>query len=504
MGTKLVVSLTAAFAAAAPASAYAVVPHGTYVIPERAPASSTLAPELRDIGPGLILYFNRNQATYTPGNDDSRTNRSSVPTSTTTLAAWECGDAKWQQFMTCIKAQYAPFNVTVTDVDPGSTPHVETHVGGDPTVMRTQQDPGGLPCTNAGCVGGIAPLGCFGGIDNAITYVFSAAPFYNCNAQVLCETAAQESAHAFGLDHEAYCPDPMTYQGGCGAKEFRDHTANCGEYPGQPVRDCACPGTGTTQNSYQTLLGIFGPAPATPENQPPSCSITSPGAGATVSAGFGIVVDASDDSGVSKVDLYIDGALVTFKSAAPYTFSAPAALAPGTHTVQARAIDAAGLTGTSSVSVTLGQPVGCSSTDDCPSGQTCTDHQCVVVSTPAPGEIGSPCTQGSDCASGQCGAGPGGMLCTESCDPSASPTSCPAGFECLATGSGGACWPGSGGGGGTGDAGPGGNGATDGAHGFTGGCRIAAAASASTSPAPAALVLLALLALPLVRRRRRW
>jgi len=500
MGTKLVVSLLAALAAATPASAYALTPRGEYVIPDRSTIDST--PQVRDLGPGLILYFNRNQATYTPGNDDSRTNRSSVPIQSTTLAAWECGDAKWQQFMTCIKGMYAPFDVTVTDVDPGSTPHLETHVGGDPTVMKTQQDPGGLPCDNqSGCVGGIAPLGCFGGIDNAITYVFSAAPFYNCNAQVLCETAAQESAHAFGLDHEGYCPDPMTYAQGCGNKAFRNLTEPCGEFPTDATRDCACPGTGTTQNSYQTLMDLFGPAPTTPANQAPSCSITSPGSGATVSAGFAVVVSALDDVAVTKVELYIDGQLVTFKSAAPYTFSAPTTLAPGAHTVKARALDAAGLEGTSSIDVTLGQPVGCQSADDCPSGQTCSSSgQCVVLPTTTPGGIGSPCTQGSDCDSNQCGSGPGGMMCTEACDPSASPTTCPDGYECLAAGGGGACWPGTGGGGS--DGGPGGNGA-DGPTTLTGGCGCRVAGGPPPAAPLAGLLALALFGWPLVRRRRR-
>src|SRR5689334_7919022 len=121
MGTKLVVSLLATAVVAAPVSALAasprtVQPHGEYVIVDRSEANFT--PAVRDIGAGLILYFNRNQATYTPGPDDSRTNRSSVPIQSTTLAAWSCGDARWQEFMTCMKAMYAPFNVVVTDVDP--------------------------------------------------------------------------------------------------------------------------------------------------------------------------------------------------------------------------------------------------------------------------------------------------------------------------------------------------------------------------------------------------
>ena len=498
MGTKALVSfVAAALAAAVPMIAEAAQPRGEYVYDEQRVSSS---PAVQSIGPGLILYFNRNQETYRPGNDDSRQNISSVPIQNATLGAWSCGDAKWQQFMTCIKDQYAPYNVMVTDVDPGSTPHVETHVGGVPGAMRTQSDPNGLPCNNTqGCVGGIAPLGCFGGVDNAITYVFADAPFYNCNAQVLCETAAQESAHAFGLDHEAYCPDPMTYDSGCGAKKFRDHTAPCGEFEGQASRPCACPGTGSTQNSHQVLLDLFGPAISMPANQPPTCSITSPTSGASVTAGFGITVSASDDVAVSKVELWIDGSMVTFKSTAPYTFSAPTSLVPGSHTLEARAIDGSGLQGASSVTVTLGQPAQCQNPQDCPSGQTCENHSCVLIPT-SPGDIGSPCTQGSDCASGQCGAGPGGMLCTEACDPSASPTTCPAGFECLPAGGSGACWPS----GPVTPPPPGGNPDDPVAGPLTGGCGcVVAGHGASRAPLAGLVLGLTLAAWPLARRRRR-
>jgi MYXO-CTERM domain-containing protein len=247
------------------------------------------------------------------------------------------------------------------------------------------------------------------------------------------------------------------------------------------------------------LLDLFGPAPAPPVNQAPTCSITSPGTGATVAAGFAVVVSALDDAAVSKVELYIDNQLITFKSAAPYTFSAPTSLAPGAHTVKARALDAAGLEGSSTVNVTLGQPQGCQSPADCPSGQTCESGQCVTLPTTNPGGIGSPCTQGSDCESNQCGSGPGGTVCTEPCDPSASPSSCPDGFECLAAGGGGACWPSTGAGGGS-DGGPG-NGA-DSPSTLTGGCGCSVGGRAPAAPL-AGLLGLALVGWPLVRRRRR-
>ncbi len=480
MRTKLVVSMVCACAAfaGAPAVASAQQPQGGYVYVDRGPAAPAEA-----IGPGLILYFNKNAATYTPGNDDSRQNRSSVPITTSSLGAWNCSEPQWQQFMTCIRDMYSPFNVTVTDVDPGNTPHVETHVGGSPTSMKTQQYPQGLPCGNQGCVGGIAPLGCYGGVDNAITYVFS--NIYQCDVQGICEAAAQESAHAFGLDHEAYCPDPMTYDTDCGAKEFRDHDAPCGEYEGQP-RQCKCPGTGSTQNSYQELLAMFGPN-QNPNDAAPSCAIAKPTSGATVSAGFTVEATASDDLGVARVELWIDNQQVTTKNTAPYTFIAPASLQVGSHTLMARAVDSSGQSTDAQVTVTLAAGMSCQAPADCPSGQVCQAGAC-VPGPGTPGGLGEGCTDSTDCNSGLCGAGPGGMKCTETCDPAAS--SCPLGFDCLSTGQGGACWPGAGGGEGDDDN-------------VGGGCGCLVGGSAPRAPLVGFLVGFAFVAWPLWRRRRR-
>jgi hypothetical protein len=94
----------------------------------------------------------------------------------------------------------------------------------------------------------------------------------------------------------------------------------------------------------------------------------------------------------------------------------------------------------------------CSGNDDCDSGQVC-GHQGTCIPGPGtPGGVGSTCTSGADCDSGVCGQVGNEMKCTNSCDPGAS--TCPDGFDCLATsGTEGACWP-SAGGGGDDDTGP--------------------------------------------------
>jgi MYXO-CTERM domain-containing protein len=90
------------------------------------------------------------------------------------------------------------------------------------------------------------------------------------------------------------------------------------------------------------------------------------------------------------------------------------------------------------------------------------------------------------------------MKCTQGWVAGASPSTCPDGFDCLSTGTGGACWPGDGG---CGDDDDDGTGADDGS--LTGGCGCTVGAAAGRGGLGAGLVGLLLAAWPLARRRRR-
>jgi hypothetical protein len=407
--------------AALPAPARAERPWTGYIVTE--PVERP--PNVQAIGPGYVIYMNRNGGTFKPGQDDSRTNTSGVPVSTSTLSPLNCNDSVWQQVMTCLRDMYEPYNVKITDVDPGNAPHVESVVAGSPSQMKTQQYPQGLPAQ----VGGIAPLGCGLFLNNPITYSF--ANIYQCNAQAICETVAQETAHAFGLDHENYCPDPMTYKMGCGKKKYRDYDARCGEYSD---RNCQC-NNASTQNSHKMLLQIFGSG----VDDPPSVDIVRPSDGAVLSPSFSIEGNASDDSGLTRVELYLDGSLVDMRTSAPFIFDAKN-LSEGSHAIKLRAIDNSNKMSEDTVDVMIQAP--CADNDDCPTNYVCqaSSGECV----PGPnmtGGLGSPCTDGSMCSSGLCAQGPDGSRCVELCTPGGS--DCPNGFQCLATGGGqGACWPG--------------------------------------------------------------
>ncbi len=89
---------------------------------------------------------------------------------------------------------------------------------------------------------------------------------------------------------------------------------------------------------------------------PPSVVLTEPGAGSTVNGTVTLLATASDASGVSRVEFYVDGTLLGTDTTAPFYSSTWDTLpwANGSHTLTARAYDVHGTMSTSpSVSVTV-------------------------------------------------------------------------------------------------------------------------------------------------------
>lgn len=118
----------------------------------------------------------------------------------------------------------------------------------------------------------------------------------------------------------------------------------------------------------------------------------------------------------------------------------------------------------------------CEQDSDCQMGHECFENACIT--TPfAPTGIGSVCTDNTSCESGECAMSGKDSKCTMDCTVGDT-TSCPSGFDCLAGGAGGVCWPTPG--------------AQDG-----GGC-----CDASGQGAPTALFGIGLIGLVMRRRRR--
>jgi hypothetical protein len=159
--------------------------------------------------------------------NNSCANLSSILTGTRTLTPFSHGDEAWQEVVDCVTAALAPFDVAVTDVNPGcAVPHWEVAVAGTPT--EAGQSPS---------VAGVAPFSC-GVIPNAPAFAFANI---HDDMLALCWTVTHEFAHLLGADHELRAVDPMTYLPGCLPKRFSAAATDCGE---GSARTC-CTGSAT-------------------------------------------------------------------------------------------------------------------------------------------------------------------------------------------------------------------------------------------------------------------
>lgn len=93
------------------------------------------------------------------------------------------------------------------------------------------------------------------------------------------------------------------------------------------------------------------------DTTPPAVSFTSPANGATVSGIVTANITASDNVGVTKVDISLDGSLKSPDTSSPYIYSFDSkTLTDGSHTLSAKAYDAAGNTKTVTITVMVDNP----------------------------------------------------------------------------------------------------------------------------------------------------
>jgi len=86
------------------------------------------------------------------------------------------------------------------------------------------------------------------------------------------------------------------------------------------------------------------------DSEPPSVAIVSPAGGTTLGRKLTVTATASDNVGVSRVELYVDGVLSDALTAAPYSFTVNTRRwSRGAHLLQCRAYDTAGNMGASAV-----------------------------------------------------------------------------------------------------------------------------------------------------------
>lgn len=201
-------------------------------------------------GPGRaqsrIIYLNPDGVILYPGDNDSSRDISSVVAEPTSIPGWDTDFDTWLETAQCVAELYAPFDVTVTDEDPGDVPHIEAVIGGSPADVGLPDDVAGVSPFAADC----------STIERSIVFAFTDA--LPDDPRTVCEVLAQEIAHSFGLDHERLASDPMTYLDYDGERTFQDRMATCGEFS-----DRKCGINGTTcrqrQNSVALLREHLGP-----------------------------------------------------------------------------------------------------------------------------------------------------------------------------------------------------------------------------------------------------
>ncbi|HRC56142.1 MAG: hypothetical protein IPI49_28450 [Myxococcales bacterium] len=365
------------------------------------------------------------------GENDSRTNISSIVAQPALLEKWRFTPTQWDNLVTCVRDVFAPFELQiVTTEPPATTEYFEAMVAGRASQVGMEEG-----------VAGVAPFNC-GVIDNAITFSFANdyAELSPSSAGDLCWTVAQEVAHAFGLQHKYDARDPMTYlPPSLPIKLFLNESGPCGT---SAARNCTqadqfeprgCPGP-TTINSYQQIAAIFGDKPGTP----PSLAVTSPIDGAELTRGFVVRATAGDDVRLRDVAVTLDGTPVgPAMRGGPFEWRTPKTLPAGAHQLSVVATDYYGAVTTVVRNLTTradctGKATGCDR------GQLCLEGRCVDGPS-LDGGLGKDCTTNADCTSGLCASSGGDKRCVEDCTLGAS--ACPDAFQCIAAAGAGVCWP---------------------------------------------------------------
>jgi hypothetical protein len=335
--------------------------------------------------------------------------------------AMTCDDAQWAEMVACVTELYAPYDVVVTDVDPGmSVPHHEAVAAGTPDDMGI--GPG---------VGGVGPLspGC-ALHEDTVSFSFDFWP----SPEFYCAVIGQETGHGFGIEHSFNCLDPMGagYVTTCGALYFRNETRECAAaIPlGDTPMPCNC--GGGMQNVHNKLLGVFGPNPV--PLPAPAVTLAQPANGATFPAGtqFQITANGSLRRGLGKAEVYFNGYRWETKEAqnnqTVFNFTAPAELPDGIIDVEVRVYnDLETVYGTGTATVTKGAP--CADESTCALGQHCDAGKCAW--DPPTGNIGDACEYPQFCLSELCESGQCSSPCVVGIEGF-----CPAGFTCEGNGDG--------------------------------------------------------------------
>lgn len=221
-----------------------------------------------------IIYLNRDGVVLLPGDNDSRLQRSTIVSEPVAITPWDIDDETWADTVACMRELYAPFDVEVTDVDPGDAMHIEAVFGGHPNDVGLPENVAGVSPFTTDC----------SVIESSIVFTFT--DVLPDDSRVMCEVMAQEIAHSYGLDHQLLASDPMTYLEYDGERSFQNEMAACGEFES---RDCGINGSVCRdgQNSVALLTSRLGRRGAEDEPSGDLTTTTEPEVGGCATSGSG-------------------------------------------------------------------------------------------------------------------------------------------------------------------------------------------------------------------------
>jgi hypothetical protein len=287
-----------------------------------------------------VLYVNFDGVTITKtsGSDASK-NQSFIGGGTIPPFS---GDANARaQIVALIRQVYSAYNIQIATSRPTSGDYDMAVVGGTPAHLGLNYPAG---------VAGVAPMDCGNQMPRDIAFIFAQSIQSIVGGSMLvqrtAETAAHESAHSYGLPHSGDGCDLMSYSQCAKLKTFLDKQMSM---QSDSYGTCNL----TSMNSHQLLLAELGAASIQPptDSEAPKVSISSPQTGATLGTSLVVKATVTDNVGVTKADLLVDGAVNASRTAAPYEFNLT--LGAGQHTLTVNGYDAAGNMGTASASITV-------------------------------------------------------------------------------------------------------------------------------------------------------
>lgn len=292
------------------------------------------------------VFLNFTGGVLNSGGENSAENISGIARSGHPYPAFSGGETKAIAVAQAVQQDFAAWAIRVVydPRPPKVLPYTMAMVGGSYTD------------TTSGPAGGVAPIDCEDFGQRNVCYSFTNGEPATTQANVI----SQEVAHTYGLEHTYGSDRIMSYEGG-GDKIFGSNCQETFALPNQGngcqgVNKCHC-GDPDLQNDGSTIDFIY--APAGPDTQPPTITLTAPPDGSSFAEGEPIIVDfdpnddfggygwklmIEDESGEMIVDQADYDRALTFKITK---------LPPGVYTFTGLVMDHADQVGTHAITVTV-------------------------------------------------------------------------------------------------------------------------------------------------------